>query len=76
MSKAQLGNMYIYIYIYIYMHHSDNRPIPIDQQGLGWPKVVDKIIDQQGAGCRGKPAQSEDAKLKAQLEIHTDLPAC
>ena len=30
-------------------------------------KVGDKMIDQQGAGCRGNPAQSEDGKVKAQL---------
>ena len=44
--------------------------MPIDQQGLGQPKVGDKMSDQQGAGCRGKPAQFEEAKLKALLQIH------
>ena len=66
--------MYVYIYIYIYMYkHSDNRSTPIDQQGLGRPKVGDKMTDQQGAGCRGNPAQSEDGKLKTQLQVHTQI---
>ena len=59
--------MYIYIYLYIYRHHSDDRSMPTDQQGLGQPKVGNKMVDQQGAGCRGNPAQSEDGKVKAQL---------
>ena len=56
-----------------YRHHSDNRSTPIDQQGLGRPKVGDKMTDQQGAGCRGNPAQSEDGKLKTQLQVHTQI---
>ena len=69
-------DIYIYIYIYIciqytYRHHFDNTSTPIDQQGLGRPKVGDNMIDQQGAGCRMNPAQSEDARLKAQLQIRT-----
>ena len=47
--------------------------MPTDQQGLGWAKVGDKMIDQQGAGYHGNLAQSEDAKLKAQLQIRTDV---
>ena len=43
--------------------------MPIDQQGLEQPKDGDKMIDQEGAGCQGPPAQFEDAKLKAQLQI-------
>ena len=56
--------------IHKYGNHSDNRRMPIDQQRLGQPKAGDKVTDQQGAG-----AQSEAAKLKAQLQI-TDFPAC
>ena len=71
--------IYIYIYIslythlYIYRHHSYNISMPIDQHGLRQPKVGDKIIAQQRAGCRGPPAQSEDAKLKAQPSTHTQI---
>ena len=39
-------------------------------------KVHDKMMDQQRAGYLGTPTQSEDAKLKAQLEIRTNFPAC
>ena len=56
-----------------YRHLSDDRSMPIDQQGLGWGKVGHKMIDQQRAGYRGNLAQSEDAKLKAQLQIPTDF---
>ena len=59
-----------------YRHHAVDRSMPTDQQGLGRAKVDDKMIDQQGAGCPGNPAQSEDGTLKAQLQIHTDFPAC
>ena len=69
--------LYIHIYIHIdtytYRHHSDNRSMPIDQQGLGRPKAGDKVIDQQGAGCQENPAQSEDARLKAQVQIHRQV---
>ena len=71
-----LGGVYFYIYIYVYSHHSDDRSMPTDQQGLRQPKVGDKMIDQQGAGCRENPVQSEHAKLRAQLQIRTDFPAC
>ena len=67
------------MYTYVYRHHSDNRSMPIYQQGLGWPKVGGKKIDQQGqqgAQCRGNRPQSSNAKLKAQLQRHTDFPAC
>ena len=47
--------------------------MPIDQQGLGLPKVGDNRVKQQGAGCRGKHAQSEDAKMRAQIQIHTRI---
>ena len=43
--------------------------------GAERPKVGDPVIDEQGAGCGGDPAQSEDAELKAELPFHTDFPA-
>ena len=52
----------------MYRHHYDDRSMPTDQQGLGWPEVGDKMVNQQGAGCRGNPAKSEDGKVKAQLQ--------
>ena len=47
--------------------------MPTDQQGLGWPKVGGKMIDQQRAGSRENPTQSEDAKLEAQFQIHAQI---
>ena len=55
------------------MHHSDSRSMPIDEQGVEWTKVFDNMIDQQEAGCQGKPVHSEDSKLKAQLQIDAQI---
>ena len=65
--------IYIYICIQVHKHHSDNRSMPIGQQGLGRPKVGDKIVDQQGAGCQGNLAPSEDGELKARLQTHKQI---
>ena len=46
----------ICIYVYICIHVSDNRSMPIDPQELERPKLGDKVIDQQWAGCRENPA--------------------
>ena len=56
-----------------YRQHSDNRSTPIDQEGLRRPKAGDKVIDQQGSECQEKPAESDEARLKAWLEIHTQV---
>ena len=47
--------------------------MPIDEQGLGWPKVGDKILDRQGAGCQEHPAQSEDTGRTANLKTHKQM---
>ena len=42
---------FIYEHHHICKHYSDNRSMPIHQQGLGRPKFGDEMIDQQGTGC-------------------------
>ena len=56
-----------------YRQHSDKRSVLIDQQGLERRTTGDKEIDQHGAGRHENLTQSEDAELKAWLQIHTQV---